>query len=212
METETGNCFDKSCLWPGSNERGSALLMTLGVLLLMLIIGLGFMFSARIERDIASNQADATRAEFTSESGLQRGLAILEKAAPQNANESFAPLQMQNLFITPTDSTRINKGYYSLSDSDIDLVILNRTGKLDPNWFGQPTHYLTNASGTWRFSPCGSLATGTSPIGMLFTRPDGVPPDPQRTQQAVCRRSHAALGAAAVGPTARIRPNVGWRV
>jgi hypothetical protein len=161
------------------DDRGSALLMTLGVLLLMLIIGLGFMFSARIERDIANHQACCTRAELCSDSGIQRGLAILEKAGAAAAPISFAPLQLQNLFVVlvpPTDYTRLNTGCYRWLGSDIDLMIVNRSGKLDPNWFGRPTHALVKTATEWRLQPLGEWSTGASPVGMRLGCLDGTGP------------------------------------
>jgi hypothetical protein len=163
-----------SCL--AGNDRGSALLMTLGVLLLMMVIGLGFIFSAIVDRDIASAQADANKARLAAESANARGMAILEKAAVRTSPNSFAPLA---LFPNPAT------GYYSLTSSEIDVKIFNRSGKLDPNWFGLPSHYFKStaagadtlwgtADDSWQLAAATTtLSVGSTPIGMNFSRLDG---------------------------------------
>lgn len=118
--------------WHRGNDRGSALLMTLGILLLMMVIGLGFMFSAMVDRDVAHCQADGIQAKLNSDSGIQRGMAILQKAAVASSPVSFSPFQLP--LFTPADP-KLPKGYYCLKNQEIDVEIFNRTGKLDPNWF-----------------------------------------------------------------------------
>ena len=108
-----------------NDDRGSALLMTLAVLLLMLSIGLAFLFSAMVERDVARNHACSAQAELSSDSGIQRGLAILHKAGDAVTAISFSPLHWPLLAGDPN-------GTYSLKSKEIDVCIINRTGKIDP--------------------------------------------------------------------------------
>ncbi len=59
------------------NERGVALLLSLGILALLLILGMSFAFTARTERQAAGNSADLTRARLLAESGLERVMALM---------------------------------------------------------------------------------------------------------------------------------------
>ncbi len=58
-------------------ERGSALLMTLGILSLALIMAMSFAFSARTTRQIAKVNSDQVKARLFAESGLERVKALL---------------------------------------------------------------------------------------------------------------------------------------
>ena len=58
-----------------SNERGSALLMTLGILSLVLLLGMAFAFTARSGRQLARINADNIQSRLVAESGLNATLA-----------------------------------------------------------------------------------------------------------------------------------------
>ena len=160
-----------SCL--AGNDRGSALLMTLGVLLLMMVIGLGFIFSAIVDRDVASAQAEANKAKLTAESAGARGMAIIQKqldftTLAADPKLEFSPL-LTNLF--PTAANKTNGSYQLPTTGELSVLdptgiykvgsmavtVMNRTGKLDPNWFGRPSQDFVALGGdTWNI---GSLAS-----------------------------------------------------
>ena len=179
------------------NERGSALLMTLGVLLLMLVIGLGFMYSAMTERQVAANQAEAAKARNLAESGMQRGLAILNRnlAAPGSAAATYTAFSP--LAISLFDSS----GYYTFPAGEdfapamidtrqigcVKVEIINRTGKIDPNWWGRPSKCFRVPSAgpnkvvgdaddnpaKWDLIDWNLWPVGWSPVGMEMVPPFG---------------------------------------
>lgn len=59
------------------DQRGSALLLTLGILSLVLIMAMSFAFSARTTRQVAKINADLVKARLLAESGLERVLAAM---------------------------------------------------------------------------------------------------------------------------------------
>jgi len=61
-----------------NNQRGSALLLTLGILSLALILAMSFAFSARTNRQVAMVNADQIKARLLAESGWQRLRASME--------------------------------------------------------------------------------------------------------------------------------------
>ncbi|NMA42137.1 MAG: hypothetical protein GX946_02000 [Oligosphaeraceae bacterium] len=60
-----------------NKERGSALLMTLGVLALALILAMSFAFTSRASRTISKVNADMIRARLLAQSGLNRLIAAM---------------------------------------------------------------------------------------------------------------------------------------
>ena len=60
-----------------ANQRGSALLLTLGVLSLALILAMAFAFSSRSSRLIAKVNADMIKAKLLAQSGLTRLMAAM---------------------------------------------------------------------------------------------------------------------------------------
>lgn len=62
---------------PQSNERGVALLLTLGVLSLLLILAMSFAFTARTDLLASQVNADMVKARLLCESGLERVLGLL---------------------------------------------------------------------------------------------------------------------------------------
>jgi len=63
---------------PDDNQRGSALLLTLGILSLVLILAMSFAFTARTNRQVAKVNADQVKARLLAESGWQRARAAME--------------------------------------------------------------------------------------------------------------------------------------
>ena len=55
-----------------NKEKGSALLLTLGILSLVLILGMSFAFTARTNRQVSKVNADQVKAKLLAESGLAR--------------------------------------------------------------------------------------------------------------------------------------------
>jgi len=75
-------------------ERGIALLLTLGVLSMLLMLGLSLTVGVRAERAAAAANADMVRARIIAESGLERGLAILQNEFRYNmypGTDFYAP-------------------------------------------------------------------------------------------------------------------------
>lgn len=62
------------------NQRGSALLLTLGILSLVMIMAMSFAFSARTTRQVAKVNADQVKARLLAESALERVLAAMKHA------------------------------------------------------------------------------------------------------------------------------------
>ena len=54
------------------NERGSALLLVLGILSLVLIMGMSFVFTARTERQVAQANSSQMSAKLIAQSALNR--------------------------------------------------------------------------------------------------------------------------------------------
>ena len=61
------------------NERGSALVLTLGILSLVLIMGMSFAFSSRTSRQVAKVNADQVKANLHGESGLEYALGVMQE-------------------------------------------------------------------------------------------------------------------------------------
>ena len=71
------------------NRRGSALLITLGVLSMALVMGMCFAFSARTSLQAAQVSSDQTKARLIAESGLARVMAILKDLWDGTTNKSY---------------------------------------------------------------------------------------------------------------------------
>ena len=61
------------------DERGSALVLTLGILSLVLIMGMSFAFSSRTSRQVAKVNADQVKANLHGESGLDYALGVMQE-------------------------------------------------------------------------------------------------------------------------------------
>ena len=93
------------------DEKGSALLLTLGILSLALILGMSFAFSARTSRQVAKVNADQVKAKLLAESGLERVLASIKFAC---TTSPLVPLPVK-LYPSTKLALYFNK---SLNDSD----------------------------------------------------------------------------------------------
>lgn len=73
--SERTAAMSKSTATNRKQERGSALLMTLGILSLLLIMAMAFAFTARTERQVARSNSDLVRARMLANSALERVIA-----------------------------------------------------------------------------------------------------------------------------------------
>ena len=153
---------------PLANDRGSAIVMVLGFLFLMMIIGMVFLFNARTERQVAAAQADGSRASLTAQSGVERAIAIIANACSLYTddgqggvavnNQSFAP-QLSNIF-------KDNGGVFVQEfPPTLSLEIRNQTGKLDPNFNGRPSQAVLAANG---INPWPLATLGRTPMDVDF--------------------------------------------
>lgn len=71
-----------------NDQRGVALLLTLGVLSLLLILGMSFAIMARNDRAAASVYSDLTKARLLADSGLERAMAALSHNYPSDDLQS----------------------------------------------------------------------------------------------------------------------------
>ncbi|MBR0460219.1 MAG: hypothetical protein IJJ26_13365, partial [Victivallales bacterium] len=70
------------------NQRGSALLITLGILSLTLILAMSFAFSARTTRQVAKISTDSVRAKLFTESATDRVIGAMRNAfKPSDPND-----------------------------------------------------------------------------------------------------------------------------
>ncbi len=74
------------------DERGSALVLTLGVLSLVLIMGMSFAFSSRTSRQVAKVNADQVKANLHSESGLDYALGVMEAGFVEESEGAEVPV------------------------------------------------------------------------------------------------------------------------
>ncbi|MDQ0291067.1 hypothetical protein [Oligosphaera ethanolica] len=74
-----------------NKQRGSALLLTLGILSLVLIMAMSFAFSARTRRQVAKVNADQIKARLLAESALER----VKAAMKLNFTNAYPPIERQ---------------------------------------------------------------------------------------------------------------------
>ncbi len=86
------------------NERGSAILLALGILSLALILGMAFAFTARTDRQIAQVSADTVKVRLLSESALERMLAAMQ----YNFANSGAPYVYPAVTVIPPPGFNIS--------------------------------------------------------------------------------------------------------
>ena len=106
-----------------NKEKGSALLLTLGILSLVLILAMSFAFTARTNRQVSKVNADQVKAKLLAESGLARILG-----------------GMKNTF---------NGKLYPASDASVTAIPLyNHTVKTDETEHPDGIHYAWVGSAT----------------------------------------------------------------
>ena len=71
------------------NRRGSALLITLGMLSMALVMGMCFAFSARTSLQASRVSSDQAKARLMAESGLARAMAILKNLGENTSDPSY---------------------------------------------------------------------------------------------------------------------------
>lgn len=140
-------------------SRGSAILLSLAVLLLLLLVAIFFVSTAQVERQAAKNIANTAKARMAAESGLQRGMMALSDQLPWRngggafVTASFAPQKLpafdsQGRYAIPRSSSSVPpNAEFSPATAPAgtifeqnNVVMVNKTGKLDPNAFGRPSH------------------------------------------------------------------------
>jgi hypothetical protein len=139
---------------------------------------------------VAANQAEAAKARNLAESGMQRGLAILNKNLTSPGSATSKETAFSPLGITLFDSS----GYYAFPPGEdfapaligaqqigsVKVEIVNRTGKIDPNWWGRPSKCFRvpsagpnkvvgdadDISSKWDLIDWSLWPVGWSPVGM----------------------------------------------
>ena len=102
-----------------NDQRGVALLLTLGVLSLLLILGMSFAIMARNDRAAASVYSDLTKARLLADSGLERAMAALSYnhdgdetgdvyPATKSAGGLFTKAAGQRVFFSQSSTPGIN--------------------------------------------------------------------------------------------------------
>jgi hypothetical protein len=166
---------------PLANDRGSAIVMVLCVLLLLMIIGIVFMFSARTERLVASAQADGARASLIAQSGIERSLGIIASACNLYAADAQGRVIINPLSFSPhltglfqDENGLFNGGIKTVefqpdltlpNPQYLHLTIINQTGKLDPNFNGRPSKVTLQATG---LDPWPLATLGRTPLDIDF--------------------------------------------
>jgi len=103
------------------DQRGIALLLTLGILSLLLVLAMSFAYSTRTERMAAGNNADLVKARLLAESGLERAMAILRYSVTSTATDvakTYYPGNNSAFFYSPTSSTSAWYGRHYMFSQD----------------------------------------------------------------------------------------------
>ena len=96
------------------NERGSALLLVLGILSLVLIMGMSFVFTARTERQVAQANSSQMSAKLIAQSALNR---IISDMGYYFRDDDDKPLAYPSVELT-NDGEPITFGLQEAPDSD----------------------------------------------------------------------------------------------
>lgn len=107
------------------DERGSALVLTLGILSLVLIMGMSFAFSSRTSRQVAKVNADQVKANLHGESGLDYALGVMEEGFMEEVEGGGeVPVLYPAGYKLPTDADDFEKRFefrkYNLGIKDSD--------------------------------------------------------------------------------------------
>lgn len=76
--SNSGVTMEKHNRINGFGEKGSALLLTLGILSLVMLMAMSFAFSSRTTRHVAKVNADLTAASLHSETGVDRAVGLMD--------------------------------------------------------------------------------------------------------------------------------------
>ena len=142
---------------PPRDQRGIALLLTLGVLSLLLVLAMSFAYSSRTERMAAGNNADLIKARLLAESGMERAMAALRLAS--TATSSPIPISTEETLYPGNNA----KFFYSATSG---------------NWAGR--HYMYSVNGADQSGIAAGLAvdfTPTSGSALTFTPSDNTLPN-----------------------------------
>lgn len=114
-----------------SDERGIALIMTLGILSMLLVLALAFASSARTERKVAAANADAKKAQLIAEGALDRVIALANYKSLGEVGDFYGEESYQDWIINirtkgtdgeviyyPTDPLSITNTYSSSPSGD----------------------------------------------------------------------------------------------
>lgn len=153
-----------------SGERGSAILLILGFLILMLVVSIAFMDTAVSSRQVSRTRDQADRAKAAAASGVAQVKKSLGDASAsrltvpnQDSNkdgDNFLGLLNDSGFPDPNDTsaTALGASQQTFSQAlpysgnpfepftQYATWCVERTGRLDPNYFGRPSAW-TFASG-----------------------------------------------------------------
>lgn len=149
------------------DEKGSALILVLGILSLVLVLGMSFVFTARTERHVAQASSDQTSAKLIAQSALNRivsdmkyefynGGDPLKYPAIDNYNQS-TPLPIFNFRESDTNndfgrqlyalSKEPNIGVFSYSVSSDERQHFDEVMKLGASFYSELPH-LHNLNGS----------------------------------------------------------------
>ncbi len=93
------------------DERGSALVLTLGILSLVLIMGMSFAFSSRTSRQVAKVNADQVKANLHGESGLDYALGVMQDGFVEEDGGEKYPVLYPPTYKRPSTATAKEKRF-----------------------------------------------------------------------------------------------------
>ena len=148
-----------------SKRRGSALLITLGVLSMAMVMGMCFAFTARTSKQVSKINADQVKARLMAESGLARTIALMRDFLWDqgtdtdkvyiSANEAAGPFNFTTRQITVgTDNYRTLRYAMSVYVDD-ETTLRNELKKSEVYfpWLGAFSSFATDSSKGYGFQP-----------------------------------------------------------
>jgi hypothetical protein len=118
------------------NEKGIALLFTLGILSVLLVIALAFATSSITERKAAANNAELTSARLLAESAIQRAIAALRYY--DASDPTAAPDVMFSQCPSGADT------FFTQNDKTFDTLWRLATEENNITYYTWPPSYLNN--------------------------------------------------------------------
>jgi len=183
------------------NEKGIALLFTLGILSVLLILALAFATTSITERKAAGNNAELTASRLLAESAVQRAIAALryydanwptaayDKIVSREKNDAFTseptrPLNTETFDYLWRLETIIDGVSYCTWDpttydktKDVNWVYIHDTSDPDSKILGRLAYYVVASGGKLDPSMCVSHNAGTAPLPGKTSLPDGTAVD-----------------------------------